>query len=186
MLRAVNWVRRILRESAAATGTALLAGIIPLAQHAADVERGVDALTVEAQRQINLQYDTGSAQDVKTIGMIAAAAAALALVFPALHQPSGLWAIPLLLLAAATYCLVRSLLHRDFERGPQVPDLYRTYSGTVIEAKQAILQELVRSIDHNTPLLHYKARWFMRGLVCLALAIISTAAVLIALTLWPV
>jgi hypothetical protein len=182
----MGWLRRSADEAIAAVGAALLAGIVPLVQHGGEVERGIDALTAEAQRQISLQYDTGSAQDVKTIGMVAAAAAALALVFPALHQPSGLWAIPLLLLAASTYCLVRSLLHRDFERGPQVPDLYRTYSGTVIEAKQAILQELVRSIDHNTPLLHYKARWFMRGLVCLALAIISTAAVLAVLTLGPV
>ena len=182
----MGWLQRIAREGLAAAGAALLAGIVPAVQLGAEVERGIDALTVEAQRQISLQYDTGSAQDVKTIGMIAAAAAALALVFPALHQPSGLWAIPLLLLTAATYCLVRSLLHRDFERGPQVPDLYRTFSGTVVEAKQAILQELVRSIDHNTPLLHYKARWFVRGLVFLALAIISTAGVLIVLTLWPV
>jgi hypothetical protein len=167
-------------------GSALLAGIVPLLQSGGEIERGVDALTVEAQRQIGLQYDTGSAQDVKTIGMIAAAAAGAALVFPAIHQASGWWAIPLVLLAAGIYCLLKSVVHRAFERGPQVPDLYQTYGGTLMEAKQAILQELVRSIEHNQPLLHHKTRWFMRGLVCLAFAVYTTALVLIALTFLPV
>jgi hypothetical protein len=118
--------------------------------------------------------------------MIAAAAAGAALVFPTVHEPSGWWAIPLVILAAGTYCLLKSLVHRDFERGPQVPDLYRTYSGTLMEAKQAILQELVHSIEHNQPLLHHKSRWFMRGLLCLAVATITSAVVLIVLTFWPV
>jgi len=169
-----------------AVGTALLAGIVPLVQRGAEIERGIDSLTVEAQRQIGLQYDTGSAQDVKTIGMIAAAAAGTALVIPAIRQPSALWVIPLLLFAAGTYCFLKSLLHRDFERGPQVPDLYRNFSGTLIQAKETILQELVQAIEHNQPLLHHKTRWFGRGLLCLAFAIDATAVVLVALTFWPV
>lgn len=182
----MSWWRRILQHALAPIGAGLLAGIIPLVQHGGEVERGIDALTIEAQRQIGLQYDTGSAQDVKTIGIIAAASAGAALVFAAVHQSSGLWAVPLVLLAAGIYCLLKSLVHRAFERGPQVPDLYQTFSGTLIEAKQAILQELVRSLEHNLPLLHLKARWYRRGLLCLALATYTTALVLIALTFWPV
>ena len=161
-------------------------GIIARLSHGAEVERGIDSLTAEAQRQIVLQYDTGSAQDVKTIGVIAAAAAGVALAFPAIDVPSAWWAIPLVLGAAGIYCLLKSLIHRDFERGPQVPDLYQTFSGTLIEAKETILQELVHAIEHNQPLLHHKTRWFMRGLLFLALAIIATAIVLVALSVLPV
>jgi hypothetical protein len=147
----------------------------------AEIERGIDALTTEAQRQIVLQYDTGSVQDVKTLGITAAAAAGAALFIPTQHEPSA-WVIPLLLLAAAIYCLLKSLLHREFERGPQVPDLYRTFSGSVVEAKESILQELVRAIEHNQPLLRYKSGWFNRGLLFLAFVIYATAWVLIAQT----
>ena len=140
-------------------------------------------LTTEAQRQIGLQYDTGSAQDVKTIGIIAAASAGAALFIPAEHQVSALWALPLLVLAASAYCLVRSLLHRAFERGPQVPDLYRHFEGTLIEAKETILQELVRALEHNQPLLRYKVHWYRWGLLFVALAIVATALVQIALVL---
>jgi hypothetical protein len=182
----VTWWRRILRQALAPIEARLLAGIVPFVQHGGEVERGIDALTTEAQRQIGLQYDTGSAQDVKTIGLIAAAAAGAALVLPELHEPSALWTVPLVLLAAGIYCLLKSVVHRDFERGPQVPDLYETYSGTLIEAKQAILQELVRSIEHNQPLLQHKTRWFTRGLLCLAFAIYATAVILIVLVVLPV
>lgn len=182
----MGWLQRIAREGLGAAGAALLAEIVPVVEHGAEVERGIDALTAEAQRQISLQYWTADAQDVKTFGMIAAAAAGAALVFPAIHEPSAFWAVPLLLLAAGIYCLVKSLLHQAFERGPQVPDLYRTFSGNLIEAKQSILQELVRSVEHNSPLLVYKVRWYKRGLLCLALAIYAAALVLIALTVLPV
>jgi hypothetical protein len=182
----MGWWRRALQGGFAAIGTALSARIVPLVMHGGEIDRGIEALTTEAQRQIGLQYDTGSAQDVKTIGMIAAAAAGAALFIPTQHQLSGLWVIPLFLLAVGIYCFVESLLGRDFERGPQVPDLYRNFGGTVIEAKESILQELVRAIEHNEPLLLQKTRWFKRGLMWLAFAIYATALVLITVTFLPV
>src|ERR1700682_2279326 len=169
----------LLRMGIAAVGAALLGGIIPVVQHGGEVERSTDALTTEAQRQIGLQYDTADGQDIKTLGMVAAAVAGVAIVSSTQHSWSSWWAVPLLFLLAVIACFLKSLDQRRFERGPSVPDLYRNFSGTLLEVKGLILQELVRALEHNKALLPPKTRWYARGCWALVLAGWSTVLVLL-------
>ena len=136
-------------------------------QHGAEIERCIDSLTAEAQRQIGLQYETADANDVKTIGTVAGAVAAVALISATQTEWSPKWLVPLLFLVAGVACFLKSLWQRPFERGPRVPDLYRSYTGTLVEAKSAILQELVRALEHNDAQLPSKARWYAAGCWCL-------------------
>jgi hypothetical protein len=159
---------------------AAMGGLVARLQHGAEVERATDLLIGEAQRQIGLQYETADAQDLKTIGMIAAAIAGAAFVASAQHHwrlvlGIPVWALPLLLLVLAIGALVMSLWQQTFQRGPQVPRLYRSFSGTMMEAKGQILRELVEAIEHNRDLLPPKARRYAMGCWLLALAVVAAA-----------
>jgi hypothetical protein len=154
-------------------------------RHGDEVERATDALTGEAQRQIVLQYETADAQDIKTLGMVAASIAAAAFVASAEHAWRAfygvpVWSVPLLFEALAIGAFVFSLWHQPFQRGPRVPYLYRQFSGTMMEAKGLILRELVEALEHNHALLPAKARRYAAGCWLLAGAAVTTA---IALTL---
>jgi hypothetical protein len=144
-----------------------------------EVERATDAITVEAQRQIDLQYQTADGQDVKTMGMVAAAVAAAALISATQHDWSPRWTIPLLILIGAIACFVKSLWQRDFERGPRLPAFYRTFRGTMLAAKGDILSELIRALEHNEAQLTPKAWWYAVGCWGLALSGWATAIVMI-------
>lgn len=154
-------------------------------RHEAEAERATEAMTAEAQRQIGLQYDTGSAQDLKTLGMIAASIAGAAFIASAEHQWRSVlgvpvWVVPLLLLVLAEGLFVMSIWQEAFQRGPDVPDLYRTFSGTMIEMKARILRELVEAIEHNRALLPPKQRWYAAGMWSLFLSVITAALALLA------
>jgi hypothetical protein len=162
-----------------------LGGVIPLVQEASEVERATNALIAEAGRQINLQYQSSDAQDVKTFGMIASAIAGAAFVASTAHQWRSLfgipiWTVPLILLVVGVGLLFISVWHRTFRRGPRVPELYRTFNGTMMEAKGQLLRELVEAIEHNHELLKPKGRWYKAGCWVLFLAVISTALAIIA------
>ncbi len=160
---------------------ALAGGLIARLRHQDEVERATDLLIAEAQRQIGLQYETADAQDIKTLGMIAAAIAGAAFVASAQHHWREVWGGPIVLVVLAIGALVWSLWQESFQRGPQVPLLYRTFSGTMIEAKGRILRELVEAIEHNRDLLPPKARRYAAGCWLLAFAV-ATAAIAIAVS----
>ena len=80
---------------------------------------------------------------------------------------------------AGIACFLLALWQRKFERGPKVEDLYRNFSGTMMEVKGAILQELVVALDHNEAQLGPEARWYTAGCWCLALAGASAAVLLV-------
>src|SRR5207245_149696 len=129
---------------------ALAGGIATHLQQGDEVERATDTLITEAQRQIVLQYESADAQDIKTLGMIAAAIASAAFVASAQHGWRSfwgvpIWTVPVLLLGLSISAFVMSLWHQRFQRGPRVPLLYRTFSGTMMEAKGRILRELVEA-----------------------------------------
>ncbi len=168
-----------MRKAAAEIGSALLAGVIPIIQHGGEVERATDVLTTEAQRQINLQYETADAHDVKTMGMVAAAVAVAAFLATTRHDWSLWWGVPLLVFMFGIACFLMSLWQRKFERGPNVEDLYRHFNGTMMEAKGAILQELVVALGHNEAQLAPKARWYAAGCWGLAFAGWLTAVFLV-------
>ncbi len=165
--------------------TALLSGVLVRVQHIAEVERATDALTAEAGRQINLQYETADGRDFKTLGMMAASIAGAAFVANAQHAWKSLWsvpiwALPVLLLGFSIGSFVMSLWTQPFQRGPRVPTMYRGASGlTMIEVKGQILQELVAALEHNRNLLRPKNRWYAVGSWSLFLAVVTTAIVLI-------
>jgi len=58
--------------------SAIAGALVARLRHGDEVERATDALTAEAQRQIVLQYETADAQDIKTLGMVAASIATAA------------------------------------------------------------------------------------------------------------
>ena len=163
---------------------ALAGGLIAGLRHQDEVERATDLLIAEAQRQIGLQYETADGQDIKTIGMIAAAIAGAAFVASAHHEwraVAGIpvWVVPLLLLVLAIAALTLSLWQQSFQRGPQVPLLYRNFSGTMIEAKGQILRELVEAIEHNRDLLPPKARRYAIGCWLLAFSVAAAAVAIV-------
>ncbi len=174
--RRVGWLTNLL--------TAVGGGLAFRFLHEGEVERATDALTAEAGRQITLQYESADAQDLKTLGMMAASIAGAAFVANAEHQWRSLWAVPswilpLLLLAVAVGAFVMSLWHQPFQRGPSVPLLYRTFSGTMMEAKGRVLRELVEALEHNRALLRPKARWYKAGCWLLAAAVVAAAVAVV-------
>ncbi len=163
---------------------AIAGALVARLRHGDEVERATDSLTAEAQRQIDLQYETADAQDIKTLGMVAASIAAAAFVASAEHDWGShwgvpLWVVPLLLEALAIAAFILSLWHQSFQRGPRVPYLYREFSGTMMEAKGLILRELVEALEHNRALLPAKARRYAAGCWLLAGAAVTTAIALI-------
>ncbi len=163
--------------------SAIAGALVARLRHGEEVERATDALTAEAQRQIVLQYETADAQDIKTLGMIAASIAAAAFVASAQHDWRSLWGVPLwivplLLETIASGAFVLSLWHQSFQRGPRVPYIYREFSGTMMEAKGLILRELVEALEHNRALLPAKARRYAAGCWLLAGAAVTTAIAL--------
>lgn len=163
---------------------ALFSGVLVRLQHGAEVERATDALTAEAGRKINLQYETADGRDVKTLGMIAASIAAAAFVASAQHDWKSLlgiptWGLPLVFLGIYVVCFVMSLWTQPFQRGPRVPKMYREAGLTMIEVKGQILRELVEALEHNRRLLGPKGRWYAAGAWSLFVSVVSTAIVLL-------
>jgi hypothetical protein len=147
-------------------------------------ERATDALTAEAQRQIALQYETADAQDIKTLGIVAASIATGAFVASSWHnwlsvEGVPVWIVPLLFEGLAIGAFVLSLWQKKFRRGARVPWLYRHYGGTMIETKGLILRELVAAIEHNRALLRPKALRYAVGCWLLAGAAVTTGIALI-------
>jgi hypothetical protein len=163
---------------------ALAGGIGAHLQHGDEVERATDALTAEAQRQVLLQYESADAQDIKTIGMIAAAIASAAFVASTEHDWRSfwgvpIWTVPMLLLGLSIGAFLMSLWHQRFQRGPNVPVLYRTFSGTMMEAKGRVLRELIEALEHNKSLLRPKAHRYSVACWLLAGASVATAIAMI-------
>jgi len=163
--------------------SAIAGALVARLRHGDEVERATDTLTAEAQRQIVLQYETADAQDIKTLGMVAASIATAAFVASTQHGWRAfygvpVWSVPLLLEALAIAALVFSLWHQPFQRGPRVPYLYRQFSGTMMEAKGLILRELVEALEHNRALLPAKARRYAAGCWLLAGSAVTTAIAL--------
>lgn len=172
--------RRFLSSALAGLGRALAAGL----RFPDEQERATDALTSEAQRQIALQYETADAQDVKTLGIVAASIAAGAFVASSEHNWRSVWGVPvwivpLLFEGLAVGAFVLSLWQKKFRRGARVPWLYRRYGGTMIETKGLILRELVAAIEHNHALLRPKAWRYAVGCWLVAGAAVTTAIALI-------
>ena len=150
-------------------------------RHGSEVERATDTMIAEAQRQIGLQYETADAQDIKTLGMVAASIAAAAFVANAQHHWRAVlsipvWVVPLTFLAASIIAFLMSLWQQRFQRGPNVPRMYRTFGGTMIEMKGQLLRELVEAIEHNRALLPPKSRWYAGG--CWGLLLSAASAVI--------
>jgi hypothetical protein len=74
--------------------SAIAGALVARLRHGEEVEQATDALMAEAQRQIVLQYETTDAQDIKTLGMVAASIATAAFVASSGHDWRSLWGVP--------------------------------------------------------------------------------------------
>jgi hypothetical protein len=88
----------------------------------------------------------------------------------------------LVLLVGAEAAFLMSIWQQPFQRGPDLPDLYRTGAAglTMIELKGQVLRELVEAIEHNRDLLPPKHRWYAGGMWSLFLAVVTLALALVA------
>jgi hypothetical protein len=147
-------------------------------QNEGEKERGVDLLLSEGQRQVGLQYSTGDAQDFKTFGWVAGAVAGAALLATT-NKWEAAWLVPLGWFLAAILCYGKAIWEREYERGTELEAFYKSFSGTLLEAKTAILTSLLQAIRHNDDLLPDKRWWYGAGNVLLVAAAIGAAAHLV-------
>src|SRR5687768_11196930 len=142
----------------------------------------LDMLSARAQTRLDGQLQDSDAVDTKALGVLAVAAAAVALMVAVRNDLSELWWVPTAVLGLAGLFLLATIWPRKFDVGPDTRTFYEEMTGSPrVTAAGQMLSELLAAIDRNDLQIPAKNRLFklgftvlLAGLVgCLVLALLS-------------
>jgi hypothetical protein len=111
--------------------------------------------------------------DTKSLGVLALAAAAIAVLVAVHDGINRHWPIGALSMAAAGVLLVFAIWPRSWDFGPNLEAFYSEMSGAPrVEASRQMLSELLASVDKNDMTNAGKFRWYRAGLAVFVLALV--------------
>jgi hypothetical protein len=142
----------------------------------ADDEYGilVDLVVPEAQQRFYSGSADWSALDTKALGVLAVAAAAIAILITVHEDVNGLWWIPAGILVLAGGFLIAAVWPRDFYFGPDLLDFhYELRDMSPLDAARELLSELVDATRRNDQNLTSKTTLFWWGLGILLAGLIA-------------
>jgi hypothetical protein len=138
----------------------------------------LELLVPRAQGRIDGQLRESDALDGKALGVLGAAAAAIALLVAVRFDLSRLWWIAAAALGASAVALLATVWPRTFDLGPDPRRFYETMAGrTRVEAARQMLSELIAASEHNAGQLPGKRRLFKAGFALLVAGLLGSLIV---------
>lgn len=138
----------------------------------------LEQLVPRAQGRIDGQLRESDALDGKALGVLGAAAAAIALLVAVRFDLSRLWWIAAAALGASAVALLATVWPRTFDVGPDPRRFYETMAGsTRVEAAAQMLAELIAASEHNAGQLPGKRGLFKAGFALLVAGLLLSLLV---------
>jgi hypothetical protein len=134
----------------------------------------VDLTVPEAQQRFYSGSSDWSALDTKALGILAVAAAAIAILVTVHEDVNRFWWIPAVILTVAGGFLIAAIWPRDFYFGPDLLDFHDEMRDlSPLDAARELLYELVDATRKNDENLTSKTILFWWGLGVLSVGLVA-------------
>lgn len=140
----------------------------------------LDLLVSEGREQINAQLSNADAQSAKSLGIVAADLAGIALVVASRNALNRFWLATVVGLAISAACLFAPIVARSMADGPDILKFYEDHLGAdTIAAKYEMYRAMLTSLAVNSEVLRgWRDLLFKVGVAALVVTAMGTAVYL--------